>query len=464
MKKKLFIATTFIFVATMIFQSPVETSAKKREMNFKSIEKIIELITEGVGKSEKIPPGLLTANGIEKKLSGIDFMPPIISDVLATSTTATSSIILWNTDEYCTGEVFFGTSTKIYDQIATGTYSMLHSVALGGLQASTTYFYYVLSIDSSGNTATSGEFKFVTADLPTQDENIINPVYDFSFGEYGTEAGEFNQPRAIELNSFGDIYTGDLKLNSKIQKFNNYGNFLSSWGEYHYSFTPETFDDPDGIAIDDQNNIYVADNGDARNVVQKFDENGLFITSWGCLGADEGCFLGHQTDIAIDSNNNLFVTDNCGKYECPYVVHVFDGNGDFLRRWAPNGINEWELKHPVGIAIDQDDYVYVIDYSRVIYKFDKFGNYILKWGIKDDGQYYFNRPTGIAADENGNIFISDILAHKIFIFNSEGEYVTEFGVFGIGEGEFYYPQDLTVKNKKIYITDSWNNRVGVYSY
>ncbi|MCK5061730.1 fibronectin type III domain-containing protein [Candidatus Parcubacteria bacterium] len=148
-------------------QVPAQLSAKQGEKNSNSTERIIELLTEGVGNSGKVPKGLLTAPGIEKKLEGIDFTAPIISDVKATSTVASTTLITWNTDEDSISIVHYGTSTGIYTDIAIGsttaTSSMyLHEVELYDLPASTTYYFYVESEDGAGNVAVSQEYIFIT--------------------------------------------------------------------------------------------------------------------------------------------------------------------------------------------------------------------------------------------------------------------------------------------------------------
>jgi hypothetical protein len=51
---------------------------------------------------------------------------------------------------------------------------------------------------------------------------------------------------------------------------------------------PNPFDIPDGLAVDQQGNLYVTDSGNHR--IQKFDSDGHFITTWGGKGSDDGQF------------------------------------------------------------------------------------------------------------------------------------------------------------------------------
>jgi len=139
----------------------------------KTMWKINELLTEGAGNSGKIPSGLLTAPGIQKKLcatatSTPDTIAPIISNVLATSTTATTTRIRWTTDEKANGKVWYGTSTPVVvttstAMVSSSDYDLEHNIKLSGLTASTTYYYLVSSADKSGNATTAAEKSFTTA-------------------------------------------------------------------------------------------------------------------------------------------------------------------------------------------------------------------------------------------------------------------------------------------------------------
>lgn len=138
----------------------------------KTLSKINELLTEGAGSSGKIPPGLLIAPGIQKKLCATatttpDITAPVISGVVSTSTTATTTQINWLTNELANSKVWYSTSTLVVAATPTASasssdYVWNHSISLSGLTASTTYHYLVTSIDKSGNTATTTEESFTT--------------------------------------------------------------------------------------------------------------------------------------------------------------------------------------------------------------------------------------------------------------------------------------------------------------
>jgi DNA-binding beta-propeller fold protein YncE len=63
--------------------------------------------------------------------------------------------------------------------------------------------------------------------------------------------------------------------------------FLLKWGIPSGAGNGQ-FDFPHGVATDGSGNVYVTDTGNSR--IQKFDASGTFLTTWGSLGSGNGQF------------------------------------------------------------------------------------------------------------------------------------------------------------------------------
>jgi Domain of unknown function (DUF4082)/Purple acid Phosphatase, N-terminal domain len=88
---------------------------------------------------------------------------PVISNVTASSITATTAVISWTTNEAANSQVNYGTTTAYGSSTTLDSNSVTsHSESLSGLTASTLYHYQVLSRDSAGNLTASGDFTFTT--------------------------------------------------------------------------------------------------------------------------------------------------------------------------------------------------------------------------------------------------------------------------------------------------------------
>ena len=121
------------------------------------------------------------------------------------------------------------------------------------------------------------------------------------WGEPGVLFGQFSGPSGIAVNPGGIIFVVDTG-NNRVQGFLPvlHTNFLS-WGYFNdqASAPPGTFNEPRGIAIDGDGNIYVADSHHYR--IQKFAPTGTFLDSW-YVGWVPGW-------IAVDAGGNMYVTD-----------------------------------------------------------------------------------------------------------------------------------------------------------
>ena len=85
--------------------------------------------------------------------------------------------------------------------------------------------------------------------------------------------GMFRQVTDMAWDSAGNTYISDGYVNSRIAKADKNGVWLKSWGEP--GDKPGQFNIPHSIAVDAQNNVYVADRSNRR--IQVFDAEGKFL-------------------------------------------------------------------------------------------------------------------------------------------------------------------------------------------
>ena len=96
---------------------------------------------------------------------------------------------------------------------------------------------------------------------------------------------------------------------------------------------PWYFSYPQDIAIGPDGSVYIADSGFCR--IQKFTQDGQFITRWGRQGTGDGEFSvarGYWQElpsgpngIAIDNNGNVYVADTYN-----HRIQKFTSDGVFL--------------------------------------------------------------------------------------------------------------------------------------
>lgn len=97
----------------------------------------------------------------------------------------------------------------------------------------------------------------------------------------GGAGDAFNRPSDLAWDSSGNIFVADGHGNARIAKFDKNGRFISTWGQR--GTEPGQFETPHSIAIDAQGNVYVADQGNKR--IQVFDNNGTFKSQIANVGS-----------------------------------------------------------------------------------------------------------------------------------------------------------------------------------
>ncbi len=126
---------------------------------------------------------------------------------------------------------------------------------------------------------------YVTMNLGRRPEGPDDPEESwFRTGRGSTpppapQDGYFRGPTDIAFDSNDNLYISDGYTNGRVAKFTKGGAWAGSWGTRgaggpHGDQNPGQFNTPHNIAVDRQDNVYVADRNNRR--IQVFDVNGTF--------------------------------------------------------------------------------------------------------------------------------------------------------------------------------------------
>jgi len=341
-------------------------------------------------------------------------------------------------------------------------------------------------------------------------------------GPLGLGDGQFFDPWGLAVDQAGHVYVADAG-NDRMQKFDADGGFLAKWGtpcrlsDGSRCADPDgsgplevgdgQFSRPSGVAVDQDGNVYVADDGNNR--VQKFDASGNFLSKWGspcfvlqiedCIDPDgegplepgDGQFV-EVSDVAVDGAGFVYVPDGSN-----HRIQKFDSNGAFITKWTADGGTATRRYIPRGIAVDGTPHVYSTDGQHQIKEFDANGVPLDEWGgfcrIEDgagcvdpdgpgplelgDGQLFqFN---GKLATGHGNqLYAVDDGNSRVQSFETDGTFLAKWGSqccledgyecidpddegpLDFGDGQFCSPTGVAAApGAVVYLADAGNQRI-----
>jgi tripartite motif-containing protein 71 len=216
-------------------------------------------------------------------------------------------------------------------------------------------------------------------------------------------------------------------------------------------------------AVDRHGNVWLIERDGHR--LLKFgpalDKAVLQIGTTGVKGAD-ATHLDLPSGVAVLRNGNVVVTDGYGNNR----VVMFDPSGKFLKQVgkgaggpADIGTGTGEFSHPHKLATDAADNIYVVDRgNRRVQVFDKELNFLRQFG---DAKWV---PWDLAISRKGNegfgFFIDNPLEEIKKVSLKDGAILAAFGSPGRAPGQFDSVHGVVVDSKgAVYAGDTYGQRV-----
>lgn len=204
-----------------------------------------------------------------------------------------------------------------------------------------------------------------------------------------------------------DVYVTD-RYAATVYVYDRDGNYKSEFipDQSIGSWTPL------GVAFDAQGDLYVSDVTTTDPRVLEFDPSGKLIQTFG-----QGQGMSFPNGIAIDGNGHVVVADgNNGR------LLIFDASGNLLAT-VGRGVAEGQLGMPRGLAFDDHDRLVVGDTSAgevFFFTLDATTGaptYVGAIGSSGRADEQFAFPTGVSADSRGRVYVADTQNNRIQIWS-----------------------------------------------
>ncbi|MCI5157889.1 MAG: hypothetical protein D3906_05505, partial [Candidatus Electrothrix sp. AUS1_2] len=255
---------------------------------------------------------------------------------------------------------------------------------------------------------------------------------------------------------------------------------------------------PTKVAVDHAGNLFIVDTYNHR--IRKVDANGIITTvagsghkRYGDILGDNGpateATLRYPEGVAVDQEGNIFIADTeyhrIRKVDANGIITTVAGTGSAVGTIGDNGLaTEAALYSPRGVAVDQEGNIFIADtWNQRIRKVDTNGiiTTVAGTGSAAGGGYYINDdnrpateaklacPYDVAVDNAGNLFIADTYLHRVRRVSADGIITTVAGGNGLGslgdyglavKASLYYPQQITLDQAgNLFIADTNHHRI-----
>jgi hypothetical protein len=248
---------------------------------------------------------------------------------------------------------------------------------------------------------------------------------------------ELGEPQGVAVDSSGNVYIADSSTN-RIRKVTAStglistvaGNGTGGYNEDGIAATSAELSDPEGVALDSQGNIYIADKNNNR--IRKVTVSTGIITTvagngtYGFQGdgsAATGAEMRYPMGIAVDTSGNIYFGDT-NNYRIRKVtasngiISTIAGTG--TEGSSGNGVaaTSAEINSPYGLTADASGNIYIADTNNNRVRKVTASTGIITT-VAGNGTYGYNgdgiasasaelgQPEGVAVDSSGNIYIAD---------------------------------------------------------
>ena len=279
-----------------------------------------------------------------------------------------------------------------------------------------------------------GEHKFTAcvngeeiSDLPTIHVKKRSYKLERTVGGKGSGVGELNAPWGIAVTEQNEIIVCN-NGNNRLEVFCEEGDFIKT-------IEHELLTGPRGICIDSTGCIYVT----AQNKILKFDPNGEYVKEICDEVNNKGV---NWSGISVDEQGNIIA--------CYNGIHVLSPEGKLLKKISAADFDPFDCLYCEGK-------IFVSNWAtNTIDVFGCDGEFLQEIGKQGSTHGGFSRPTGLAIDKTGHLIVAD--DNGVQVFTLDGLFITKFGGFVLSN-----PYGVSVsKSGRIIVSDENEDQLTIF--
>jgi ABC-type Fe3+ transport system permease subunit/DNA-binding beta-propeller fold protein YncE len=232
------------------------------------------------------------------------------------------------------------------------------------------------------------------------------------WGESGTNAGQFKMPRAAAVNSRGEILVSEYTGVERVQRFVVQRSEVGSQ-KSEVDGSPLT----PSLSPSEGERVPPGREKGHRSLSPENPVEARLVSVFGQAGTGPGEF-NRAEGLCVDAQDRIYVADSCN-----HRIQIFSSDGKFIRAFGRPGSGKGELSYPYDICVDRAGRIYVCEFGNSrIQIFDANCQPLEILGGPGTEPGKFNNPWGVALDSAGNLYVADSQNHRVqkLVRRSEG--------------------------------------------
>lgn len=259
----------------------------------------------------------------------------------------------------------------------------------------------------------------------------------------------FAEAYAVDVAPTGQIYVMD-RLNHRIQRFQPDGTYLNKVGARGTQLG--TFSWPEGVTVGPDGSVWAVDTRGDR--LERFSGSlsPTGVQAFGDPGAGPGQFnYPEGADVAPDGT--VWVADTRN-----HRLQKYDPSTGTYSVVGTEGSGPGQFVQPMGVAVTASA-VFVADTgNNRVQKLALDGTHLATYAVGLVG------PEGLDVAPDGTVWVADTMNSRLVHLSAGlADLGDGFGSLGSNNDQFFNPHDVAFGNDKMYVADTYNNRVQVYS-
>jgi outer membrane protein assembly factor BamB len=245
-------------------------------------------------------------------------------------------------------------------------------------------------------------------------------------------------------------------LADRFAIFTSDGTFVETWGssgrgDGQFDLTRANGDPYGTVAFARDGSFFVLDAGNHR--IQAFDAERRFVRAWGAIGTGPGQF-NDPVGIALDGDGNVNVLDDVRG-----VIETYRPDGTIVSTIPafPAELGPTDGANQLSVGPNGHFYVSVIG-PMVVAEIDRDGKLVATYGAAGEPGSLNEQPFVMRFDADGRLYVTQGPTRRdapgVLIFAADGTYLGGFGPLGIGDGDLGFPWGLIVDDTGIYVADA----------